>query len=317
MKNKALVLVLAGAVVFGLLAAMSVSKYTSSSAQVGDLTNMVVARVEVPLGTQLNQDQLTVVQVPKSAAPEQSFTKAEDLIGRVAVNAIGPKEPITEFRLAPKGSLAGLAALVPEGYRAITVRVDDEAGVAGLLAPGMLVDLISVVTPPDGAQMGPISKIVLQNVKVLATGQNMALPKEQVEATRVNTVTLLVTPQEAEKVMLASYDARLRMIVRNYIDNKTIDTTGINKRSVLSGDYAQPLPSASSSETPQARPQQYETPVPRRFRSSGTYPGGANWYESLPKEKPAAPAATPKPVNQVEVFDGKKKSTVEFPQDQQ
>ncbi|MBI1765686.1 MAG: Flp pilus assembly protein CpaB [Acidobacteria bacterium] len=312
MKNKALVLVLAGAVVFGLLAAMSVSKYTSSNAQVGDMTNMVVARVEVPLGTQLNQDQLTVVQVPKTAAPEQSFTKTEDLIGRVAINAIGPKEPLTEFRLAPKGSLSGLAALVPEGYRAITVRVDDEAGVAGLLAPGMLVDLISVVTPPDGAQMGPISKIVLQNVKVLATGQNMALPKEQVEATRVNSVTLLVTPQEAEKVMLASYDARLRMIVRNYIDNKSVDTTGITKRSVLSGDFVQPIPSAAAADTQAARPQ--ADYAPRRPRA---YTGGANWYESLPKEKPAVPAATPKPVNQIEVFDGKKKSTVEFPQDQQ
>src|SRR4029078_6552545 len=151
MKNKALVLVLSGAVVFGLLAAMSVSKYTSTNAQGGDMANMVVARVEIPLGTQLNPDQVSVVQVPKSAMPDQAFAKVEDLVGRVAVNAIGPKEPLTEFRLAPKGSLAGLAALVPEGYRAITVRVDDEAGVAGLLAPGMLVDLISVVTPPDNS----------------------------------------------------------------------------------------------------------------------------------------------------------------------
>lgn len=306
MKNKALVLVLSGAVIFGLLAAMSVSKYTSTNAQVGDLVNMVVARVEVPLGAQLNPDQLSVVQVPKSSMPDQAFGKVEDLVGRVAVNAVGPKEPITEFRLAPKGSLAGLAALVPEGYRAITVRVDDEAGVAGLLAPGMLVDLLSVVTPPDNSNMGPISKIVLQNVKVLATGQNMALPKEQVEAAKVNTVTLLVTPQEAEKVVLGSYEAKLRLIVRNYVDQKTYETTGINRRTVLNGDTAQLLPSASAEAKP-VKPQQ--DTAPRRYRALPP----ANWLEGEVKQK-AAPTPSPKPTTQIDVFNGGKKNTVEFPQ---
>jgi pilus assembly protein CpaB len=310
MKNKVLVFVLAGAVIFGLLAAMSVSKYTSSNAQVGDLTNLVVARVEVPLGTQLNPDQLQVVQVPKSTVPEQSFSKAEDLVGRVAVNAIGPKEPVTEYRLAPKGSLAGLAALVPEGYRAITVRVDDVAGVAGLLAPGMLVDLLSVVQP-EGAP-GPISKIVLQNIKVLATGQNMSLPKEQVEAARVNTVTLLVTPQEAEKVVLSSADGRLSLIVRNYVDQRTSETTGSKRTDLLRGDYAQPVPNVSAEDGQGDKPQAYAIPAPRRTRSSSLPP--AWMMEAEPKQKATPVAPPPKPVNQIEVFDGKKKSTVEFPQ---
>jgi pilus assembly protein CpaB len=312
MKNKALVLVLSGAVVFGLLAAMSVSKYTSTNAQGGDFVNMVVARVEIPLGTQLNPDQVSVVQVPKGAMPDQAFAKVEDLVGRVAVNAIGPKEPLTEFRLAPKGSLAGLAALVPEGYRAITVRVDDEAGVAGLLAPGMLVDLLSVVNPPDNANMGPISKIVLQNVKVLATGQNMALPKDQVEAARVNTVTLLVTPEEAEKVVLSSYDAKLRLIVRNYVDQKTYITDGATKRRMLSGDEAQRLPSTAAADIQSAKPQQNSNSVvsaPRRVRSLPP----ANWLEGELRPK-SAPTPPPKPTTQIEVFDGNKKKTVEFPQ---
>lgn len=313
MKNKALVLVLSGAVIFGLLAAMSVSKYTSAGAQGGDVVDMVVARVEIPLGTQLNPDQLSAVQVPKSTMPDQAFTKPEDLVGRVAINAIGPKEPLTEFRLAPKGSLAGLAALVPEGYRAITVRVDDEAGVAGLLAPGMLVDLISVVTPPDSVNMGPISKIVLQNVKVLATGQNMSLPKDQVEAARVNTVTLLATPQEAEKVVLSSYDAKLRLIVRNYVDQKTYDTAGVTKRSVLTGDEAQRLPGPASEAQP-ARPQQDTYVAPRRFRSVSSLPP-ANWLEGEVKQK-SAPPPPPKPTTQIEVFTGGKKNTVEFPHPQ-
>lgn len=314
MKNKALVMVLAGAVVFGLLAAMSVSKYTASSAQVGDLADLVIARVEVPLGTQLNPDQLQVVQVPKTTVPEQAFAKVEDLVGRVAVNAIGPKEAITEYRLAPKGSLAGLAALVPEGYRAITVRVDDEAGVAGLLAPGMLVDLLSVVQPAEG-NSGPVSKIVLQNVKVLATGQNMSLPKEQVEAARVGSVTLLVTPEEAEKVVLSSFDGRLRLIVRNYVDQRTYDTSGSRKGDLLRGDRAQPLPSATAEDAPMPRPQANlnyaPAPTQRRTRSAIPPP----WMmEAEPVQRKAAPEAPPKPVNQIEVFDGKKKSTVEFPQ---
>ena len=311
MKNKVLVFVLAGAVIFGLLAAMSVSKYTSSNAQVGDLANLVVARVEVPLGTLINPDQLQVVQVPKATVPEQSFSKPEDLVGRVAVNAIGPKEPLTEYRLAPKGSLAGLAALVPGGYRAITVRVDDVAGVAGLLAPGMLVDLLSVVTP-EGSP-GPVSKIVLQNVKVLATGQNMSLPKEQVEAARVNTVTLLVTPQEAEKVVLSSADGRLSLIVRNYVDQRTYETTGQRRTNLLQGDDAQPVPNTSGEVAPTPRPQGNNSyAAPRRSRSANALPP-AWMMEAEPKQK-NAPVAPPKPVNQVEVFDGKKKSTVEFPQ---
>lgn len=314
MKNKALVMVLAGAVVFGLLAAMSVSKYTASSAQVGDLADLVIARVEVPLGTQLNPDQLQVVQVPKTTVPEQAFAKVEDLIGRVAVNAIGPKEAITEYRLAPKGSLAGLAALVPEGYRAITVRVDDEAGVAGLLAPGMLVDLLSVVQPPEG-NSGPISKIVLQNVKVLATGQNMSLPKEQVEAARVNSVTLLVTPEEAEKVVLSSSDGRLRLIVRNYVDQRTYDTAGSRRTDLLRGDRAQPVPNAAAEEVapvprPQANLNYAPAPAPRRTRSA--LPPA--WMMEAEPQRKVAPEPPPKPVNQIEVFDGKKKSTVEFPQ---
>jgi pilus assembly protein CpaB len=314
MKNKALVIVLAGAVVFGLLAAMSVSKYTSGEAA-GEMNNIVVAKVEIPLGTALNPEQLTVVPIPKASAPEQSFTKMEDLVGRVAITPMGPREPVTEYRLAPKGSLAGLAALVPDGYRAITVKVDDEAGVAGLLAPGMLVDLLSVVNPTDGGNQGPVSKIVLQNVKVLATGQNMAMPKEQVEAASVNSVTLLVTPEEAEKVVLSSYDARLRLIVRNYVDQKTYDTKGQKKQDLLIGDRAQPLPLVHS-DLPAYNQNQYReqnyNPAPRRVRPLAALPP-ANWMESEVKQK-AAPTPPPVKVQQVEVFSGKEKKTVEFPQ---
>jgi Flp pilus assembly protein CpaB len=105
----------------------------------GDLDShlfpIVVAKVEIPVGTRIIAQQLTVAQFPRSVAPEGTFAKIDNnLLGRVAVARITPREPITESRLAPIGSAAGLSSVIPEGYRAMTVRVDEVVGVSGLYA---------------------------------------------------------------------------------------------------------------------------------------------------------------------------------------
>ncbi len=130
MRNKRFFIVLVGALMFGLLAAVSVSRYLSSAqAYTKNLNRVAVAKVAIPLGTKLVAEQLMVVQFPKESTPDGAFDSPEKLIGRVVVTNISAREPVTEARLAPEGTAAGLSAVIPEGYRAMTVKVDDVVGI--------------------------------------------------------------------------------------------------------------------------------------------------------------------------------------------
>ncbi|HZB47045.1 MAG TPA: Flp pilus assembly protein CpaB, partial [Pyrinomonadaceae bacterium] len=219
MRNKRLLFVLAGAVVFGLLAAVSVNRYLSNAQAFSrNMSEVVVAKVEIPLGTTIVAEQLTKVQLPAGAIPDGAFDAPEKLVGRVAVVNMAAREPVTDFKLAPEGSAGGLSSVIPEGYRAMTVKVDDVIGVAGFLRPGAMCDVLTVIEQGEAGKRNPISKIVLQNVKVLASGQNIDKPKDQREAEQVKAVTLQVTPDQAEKLALASTEGKLRLVLRNGID---------------------------------------------------------------------------------------------------
>src|SRR5713226_8689877 len=114
MRNKRFFFVLAGALVFGLLAAVSVSRYLSSAqAYTKNLNRVAVAKVAIPLGTKISPEQITVVQFPKESTPDGTFDSAEKLAGRVAITNISPHEPITDSRLAPEGTAGGLSAVIP------------------------------------------------------------------------------------------------------------------------------------------------------------------------------------------------------------
>jgi pilus assembly protein CpaB len=215
----------------------------------------------------------------------------------VAVTNIAAREPITEARLAPEGSSAGLSAVIPEGYRAMTVKVDDAAGISGFIMPGTLVDVVVTIDPREGGgRQDPVSKIVLQNIKVLASGQNIDKPENEREANSVKAVTLQVTPEQAEKLALASSEGKLQLVMRNQIDQGDEQTPGVNKRNLLSGDIATPAPEPGSlkSEQPksEARPVRRSTPAP---------------------QPAAAPAPQPTPRASVEMIEGAKKRSVEFP----
>jgi pilus assembly protein CpaB len=217
----------------------------------------------------------------------------------VAVTNIAAREPVTESRLAPEGTAAGLSAVIPEGYRAMTVKVDDAAGISGFITPGTLVDVVVVIDPREGAgNQDPVSKIVLQNIKVLANGQNIDKPKDEREAQSVKAVTLQVTPEQAEKLALAATEGRLQLVMRNQIDQGDEQTPGVNKRSLLTGEAATQAPEPGSLKSEQPK---QETKAVRR---------------SAPVAKPAAaaPAAPqPTPRASVEMIEGAKKRSVEFP----
>ena len=149
MRNKRFFVVLAGALVFGLLAAVTVSRYLSSAQAFSkDMNRVVVAKVAIPLGTKIIAEHVMVVQFSKESTPDGVFESVEKLVGRVAVVNIGAREPVTETRLAPEGTTGGLSAVIPEGYRAMTVKVDDVVGISGFIMPGTLVDVVVVIQAP-------------------------------------------------------------------------------------------------------------------------------------------------------------------------
>lgn len=304
MRNKRLIIALLAAVAFGLIAAVSVSRYLASAqAYTKNLSNVVVAKVEIPVGTRIVAEQLSVVQFPKTVAPDGTFPVIDDkIVGRVAVTRISPREPVTEYRLAPVGSAGGLSSVIPDGYRAMTVKVDDVVGVSGFIMPGTLVDIVVTIIPPDNAkQREKVSKIVLQNIKVLASGQNIDKPKNEKETERVKAVTLQVTPEQAEKLALASSEGRLQLVMRNSVDQGDEVTPGANKVSLLAGERALPVPE------PGLGPKDGEKPktAPRRPRSRTVAPTNKAATNATP------PPAPPRP--SIEVIEGAKKKNVDFP----
>jgi pilus assembly protein CpaB len=304
MRNKRLIIAVLAAVAFGLIAAVSVSRYLANAQEyTRNLSNVVVARSDIEIGSRIIQEQLVVAQFPRSVAPEGTYSKIDErLIGRIAVTKISAREPITESRLAPEGSAAGLSAIIPEGYRAMNVRVDDVVGISGFIMPGTLVDIVVVIEPPQNQNRERISKIVLQNIKVLANGANLDKPKNEKEAERVRAVTLQVTPEQAEKLALASTEGRLQLVMRNSIDQGDEVTQGANKETLLRGDRATPVPEPGFSKN-------QTTTTPRTTTVRRVRPRAMETTVSNPK--PAAPPPVERP--SIEVIEGAKKRNVDFP----
>ena len=307
MRNKRLIIALLAAITFGLIAAVSVKQYLlSAQTYRSNLNDVVVAKVDIPVGSRIIPEQLTVAQFPADVTPEGALSTIDDkLIGRVVVTSISPRDPVTELKLAPIGAAGGLSSMIPEGYRAMTVAVNDVVGVSGFIMPGTLVDIVVVITPPKGSgNEEMISKIVLQNIKVLASGQNIDKPKNDREVERaIKAVTLQVTPEQAEKLALASSEGKLQLVMRNSVDQADEQTNGANKRSLLTGERAMIAPDAGSSAAPKPAP---SSPVRRSAPARST---AREFNNAAPKVTAPPPAARPS----VEVIEGAKKKTVDFP----
>ena len=302
MRNKRLILALAGAIVCGLLAVMLITRYISSLQTFQkDLNNVVIASGEIPLGAKIVAEQLTLAPIPNGSAPDGVFRKLDEVVGRVAVTPIGLREPITKMKLAPEGTGAGLQAVIPEGYRAMTVRVDNIIGVSGFVMPGSYVDVVAVIVPvAQNANQGPISKIVLQNIKVLASGAKIDSPQDQRQPTDVSAVTLLVTPEQAEKLVLAANEGKLQLVMRNYGDQEDTQTPGANKATLLTGSAVVPEPPLPSEKTAEEKP---ASPKARPKRTN---------LIAQRVERPAPPAP-PVTKNSIELIEGSKRRDVDIP----
>jgi pilus assembly protein CpaB len=159
------------------------------------------------------------------AIPAGALQKKEDIVGRGVISPIFASEPIVETRLALKGGGAGLAALIPIGMRAVAVRVNEIADVAGFAVPGMHVDVLVSGSPPGAAALGGVTKTILQDVQVLSAGQNFQKDAEG-KPVSVPVVNLLVTPEQAEMLSLASTQTSIQLVLRNPLDTDIAKTTG-------------------------------------------------------------------------------------------
>jgi pilus assembly protein CpaB len=175
------------------------------------------------------------------------FGTPEEVIGRGTTSLFVPNEPITEIKLAPLASGAGLAPMIPEGMRAMSVRVNDIVGVSGWVVPGSRVDLICTLRTGDDS----ISKIVLNNLEVLASGPftDQATAREDGTARPTNVVTVIVTPQDGEKLTLASNVGSIVMALRNPLDVEEVETRGVRTAALLAGPAPPPVRSTVNGRT--------------------------------------------------------------------
>src|ERR1700678_342005 len=237
-------------------------------------TRVVAAATDIKLGTVLRDSDLTTGQIA-GTVPKGAILRREDVVGRGVISNLYLGEPIQESRLAAPGSGGGLAATIPQGMRASAVKVNDVVGVAGFVTPGMHVDVLIAGTPPGGnASQGPVVRTLLQNIEVLSAGTDIQRDAEG-KPQQVQVVNLLVTPDQAELLSLASNEARIQLVLRNPLDQK-LDTPSGSGMAQLFTDVKPPKPVVTS--------------VPRAS-----------------KPAPAAPRSY-----MVEVFNGSKKSETKF-----
>jgi pilus assembly protein CpaB len=192
---------------------------------------LVVATTRIAYGTVLQGEHVRTINWGSDARPDGSFTDVQAVIGRAIIEDLVPNEPVLADRLAPIDAAGGLSAIIPKGKRAISVRVNEVIGVAGFVLPRTRVDVLVSVNL-GGDKRKSASRMILQNVQVLAAGQTIERDAEG-EPQTVNVITLLVAPDEAERLTLASNEGDIQLALRNGLDLEDVETSGANLGSMV------------------------------------------------------------------------------------
>jgi len=201
---------------------------------------VVVANAPLSLGSELRRDDLATVEWPSSAVPEGAFEDPAAIVGRGLIDSVVRHEPILPGKLASKEAGSGLPPIIPAGKRAVSVKVNEVIGVAGYVLPGTRVDVVATVSPSAKAE-DTTSKVVMSNVEVLAAGTRLEQDTKDGKPMQVTVVTLLVTPDQAERLTLASTEGKIQLALRNPLDPESPPTAGISRRGMLLG-AVQPRP---------------------------------------------------------------------------
>ncbi|MEK7344563.1 MAG: Flp pilus assembly protein CpaB [Pseudomonadota bacterium] len=259
MKNIRPLGVLLIALMLGLTAAVYAASWLKQQGAAATL-QVVVAKRDLQMGTRLLPEMLETIQWPKAAAIKDPLTTLDEALDRVIHMPVLRGEPLLRSKLAPAGEKGGLSAVLGEGQRAVTVKVNEIVGVAGFALPGNFVDVM--VNTLD-SQNQPVSKIVLERIQVLAVAQDASNSENKPRV--ANAVTLQVTPQQAEQLDLARSVGSLSLVLRSQSDNTPVLTVGARKLDLLQMGTSIPLP------RPAARPVQAKpvalklTPEPSRL----------------------------------------------------
>jgi pilus assembly protein CpaB len=256
MNQSRILMVFGVAVLLGLLASLGVYRFLAQKDRMAERARLqtvgiVVASGDIPLGSTITADQVAIAAWPKDRYPENALPDVKNAVGRVAMREFVPGEPVVESKLVPTQKVGGILSLkIPPGMRAFSVRVDEVVGVGGFIVPDARVDVI-VTTSGASREGEQISKIVLENIQVLAAGQIMEQKGSKPAA--VSTVTLAVSPEDAEKLALASNDGRIQLVLRNFADAGKVKTPGITKGGLLSSLRDAPASSEMTVDIPKKK----------------------------------------------------------------
>lgn len=216
-------------------------------------TKIVVAKVDIPVATPIDPAWLEAVDWPSSARPDGAVSDPNTLAGRVAVVPISRGEAVLPTKVVAAGARSGLSTIVPEGMRAVALKVDDVIGVAGFVHPGDRVDVITTMKPREE---GPfVSKIVLQNIAVLAVGKDLEHKgKDAKEAKPVTVATLMVTSEEAERLALSVDKGHILLALRGLGDEEAPETRGVTPPQLMLTPAPEPKPPPEMADRKPARP---------------------------------------------------------------
>lgn len=232
MKNMKAIILLVLAILTGLAAAVYAASWVAQRGNIAS-TKVVVAAVDIELGSKISPQMLTVSDWPSESVPSDAFKDTAQLQDRVVKSGVLRGEAIVDRKLAPVGTQGGLSAVIAEGKRAMTVRVNDVVGVAGFALPGNYVDVMVNAQQERGGGQQPsqISITVLEQVLVLAVAQEAS--RDDTKPKVVSAVTLELTPTDAEKLDLARSVGSLSLVLRNQLDKNAVATSGITKAELL------------------------------------------------------------------------------------
>jgi len=195
--------------------------------------DLVVATKDLPLGATVTAADLHLVKWPAENFPKGGFTKIEDVVDRAVVSNVLSEEPLVMGRLSEKNAGIGLSSVIPQGMRAVSVRVNDVIGVAGFVLPGTRVDVLVTGSPTNSGTAGRMTTTVLQNILVLSAGTKTQ-PDARGQPENVPVVTMLVAPQQAEILTLAANEGKIQLVLRNATDDKTDKPGGVHVASLYS-----------------------------------------------------------------------------------
>jgi pilus assembly protein CpaB len=250
-------------------------RLSATSQQVVPTHYIVVADEPLQLGTRLTASNLRLIPWPASAPVAGMFTRIEDCVNHALITPVAENEPILADKLASIESGAGLPATIPEGMRAVSVAVNEVVGVAGFVTPGKTVDVL--VTGSGNGSTGSVTRTILENIRVLAAGQKIEQDQQGKPETAA-VITLLVTPEDASKLTMASTVGKIQLALRNTIDTKTTNPEPMLQTTLFGG--AAPPPEAPH-------------------------------VVAAPKKSAPAPAASP--IYTIEVITGGKRELKSFP----